>query len=203
MKVHVLTPSNVNENLGLLEQFHRLRYDIFVRDLQRNDLVSTSDMEHDVWDTPLFKPVRFLLTEDDGYPIGAARMVSSLATTMFEANYSDYLFKPHEKRSDLWEIQRLGIRLNLDARQMEAAILELLIAIHEWSNANGVRDVMLLTFTGIAKKRLETMHAIGPPKLHIGFDHVALQGRLDPLVLQEWKSRRNALVAPIPGVAVA
>lgn len=203
MKVHVLTPDNVNQNLGLLEQFHKLRYDIFVRDLRRNDLVSTSDMEHDVWDTPLFQPVRFLLTEDDGYPIGAARMVSSLATTMFEAKYSDYLFEPHDKRADLWEIQRLGIRLDLGGIRMEAAILELLIAIHEWSRENGVLDVMLLTFTGIAKKRLETMHAIGPPKMHIGFDHIALQGRLDPLVLQEWKSRRDALIAPLPGAAVA
>ncbi len=202
MELHVLTPETVNQQLPLLRQFHRFRHKIFVETLKRTDLHTVRKFEYDIWDTPLFQPVRFLLTKD-GEAIGAARMISSEHLTMFEAKYDEFLFKPHEKRADLWEIQRLGVRLDMHPRETERAILELLIGIHEWSNQNGVKDVMLMTFTGIAAKRLEDMIPIGEPKMHMGAEYIALQCELDPVALQTQRERRDALIPRIHGNVAA
>ncbi|MCF6329507.1 MAG: hypothetical protein L3J02_06880 [Henriciella sp.] len=194
--MHVLTPDTVNRELPLLRKFHQFRHKVFVETLKRTDLHTTHKFEYDIWDTPLFQPVRFLLTWD-GEAIGAARMVSSEHLTMFEAKYDEFLFKPHDKRADLWEIQRLGVRLDMSPRETERAILELMIGIHEWSKLNGIKDVMLMTFTGIAEKRLEDMTPIGRPKMHMGAEYIALQCELDPVILQTQRERRDALIPRI------
>ncbi len=200
--MHVLTPDTVNRQLSLLRKFHQFRHKIFVETLKRTDLHTICKHEYDIWDTPLFQPVRFLLTRD-GEAIGAARMVSSEHLTMFEAKYDEFLFKPHDKRADLWEIQRLGVRLDMHPRETERAILELMIGIHEWSKLNGINDVMLMTFTGIADKRLEGMTPIGQPRMHMGAEYIALQCELDPVTLRTQRERRDALTPRIYGNVAA
>jgi len=202
MELHVLTPETVDRQLPLLRQFHEFRHKIFVETLKRTDLHTIGKFEYDIWDTPLFRPVRFLLTKD-GEAIGAARMISSEYLTMFEAKYDEFLFKPHDKRTELWEIQRLGVRLDMHPRETERAILELLIGINEWSMANDVKEVMLMTFTGIAAKRLEDMIPIGDPKMHMGAEYIALQAELDPVALQVLRERRDALIPRIHGDVAA
>jgi len=188
METTIITRENEVSCQQQLREFHALRHDIFVKGLGRSDLPTMNKFEFDYWDTALVSPVRFLL-KDNEVPIGVARMVSSLETTMFEAKYPDYLFHPHPKRADLWEIQRLGIRLDLPKEKLEPAILKLLIDIVEWSLAHDIKSVMLMTVVGIAKKRLTEMTPIGPEKVYHGAPHVALAGVLSKEIQNQWRSK--------------
>ena len=177
----------------LMQKVHKLRHDIFIQAVGREDLSHWNKFEFDVWDTGLFGSVHVLLEDDHGVPIGVARLVLSEQTTMLEANHPEFLNVPHDKSPDLWEIQRLGVRLDMDPIKIERAILFLLSKISLWFLARGVTRVMLLTYTGIAKKRLEKMQAMGGEHMLVGAPHVALQGDLDRDEIRLWLERYRAL----------
>ncbi|MEO0551389.1 MAG: hypothetical protein AAFZ91_15845, partial [Pseudomonadota bacterium] len=154
MRTTFILPENTHAQSDLMQKVHKLRHDIFIQTVGREDLSHWNKFEFDVWDTGLFGSVYVLLEDEYGVPIGVARLVSSEETTMLEANHPEFLNMPHDKLPDLWEIQRLGVRLDMDPIKIERAILFLLSKISLWFLARGITRVMLLTYTGIAKKRL-------------------------------------------------
>lgn len=195
MKTIICTPEEAQSKTDFIRCFHELRHDIFIRSVGRTDLNSLNKFEYDAWDTPLFKPVRVLLVDSNETPIGVARLVSSEEVTMLETTFRDTLHEMHERRPDLWEIQRLGITPNLSRIERERAILTLLIGIADWCMSNGVRDVMLHTYSGIAHKRLTDMTVLGPEHEWSGAPHVSLQGTLKLKTINEWKERCRALAS--------
>lgn len=189
MRTLIISPEDAYRKSDLVREFHLARYAIFVEALKRHDLTSTARMEYDLWDTPAFRAIRFLTVDDQDRPIGVARMICSIERTMFEENFPNYLWSPHEKRLDLWEIQRVGIRLDLGRDDRERAILSLLISMEEWGLQNGVREVMLLTFKKIYEKRLSEMTPIGPVKSLWGQDYIALTGEITIETLNDLRSQ--------------
>ncbi|MEM9937995.1 MAG: hypothetical protein AAFZ91_15235 [Pseudomonadota bacterium] len=203
MQTLIITPQNIQSERDSLQLFHKLRHQIFIGSVERPDLTSVGKFEYDIWDTPLFDSVRFLLLDDDEHPIGVARLVPSEQLTMLEANHQEFMWKMHDKRPDLWEIQRLGIVQDLDPIAMERAILFLLIEISTWCLENGINDVMLLTYSGIARKRLETMRPMGPELPLVGAPHVALIGTLNTQTIEEWTRRYRSLTNAAPRISAA
>ncbi len=193
MKTIIYTPEQAQSKTDFIRSFHELRHDIFVRSVGRTDLNSLNKFEYDAWDTPLFKPVRVLLVDSNEKPIGVARLVSSEEVTMLETNFRDSMYEMHGRRPDLWEIQRLGISPHLSRSERERAVLTLLIGVAEWCMSNGVKDVMLHTYSGIARKRLADMTVLGPEHEWSGAPHVSLQGTLKLKTINEWKERCRAL----------
>ncbi|MDJ0920905.1 MAG: hypothetical protein QNI84_07240 [Henriciella sp.] len=203
MRTCIITPQTLQSERASLKLFHQLRHEIFIGSVERPDLTSVGKLEYDIWDTPLFDSVRFLLLDDDNRPIGVARLVPSEQLTMLEANHQEFMWKMHDKRPDLWEIQRLGIVQDLDPITMERAILFLLVEISTWCLENDITKVMLLTYSGIANKRLETMTRMGPELPLVGAPHVALVGTLDPHVIEEWAQRYRSLTNTAPRTTAA
>lgn len=199
MKTLICTPEEALYRTDFIRSFHSLRHEIFIRSVKRTDLNSLNKFEYDAWDTPLFRPVRFLLVNSSEKPIGVARLVSSEEVTMLETNFRDSMYEMHERRPDLWEIQRLGIIPALSRSERELAVLTLLIGIAEWCMSNEIRDVMLHTYSGIAHKRLSDMTVLGPEHEWSGAPHVSLQGTLKRKTISEWKERCKAL-APLETV---
>jgi N-acyl-L-homoserine lactone synthetase len=196
MKTLICTPEEAFNRTDYIRSFHRLRHEIFIRSVKRTDLNSLNKFEYDAWDTPLFKPVRFLLVDPNENPIGVARLVSSEEVTMLETTFRDSMHEMHERRPDLWEIQRLGILPTLSRSERELAVLTLLIDIAEWCMSNEIKDVMLHTYSGIAHKRLSDMKVLGPEHNWSGAPHVSLQGTLQIKTINEWKARCQALAPP-------
>lgn len=193
MQTYFLKHYNSNKKKHLFELFHRARHDIFVEGVGRPDLTSVHKFEYDIWDTALFNPVSVLQIDETGRATAVARLVSSMSLTMLEANHQEFMWRMHDKRDDLWEIQRLGVCPNLSPQAMERNILNLLAEITFWCLENAIRDVMLLTYSGIAEKRLDEMQLMGPERNLVGAPHVALIGQLKRQSAVEWKQRADAL----------
>ena len=170
MDVHVITRTNYARMTRELEACHRLRHDIFVSlaGLGRKDLYAAAGQETDIWDLPHFNPAHFLV-EHQGAPIAVSRMTSAARPTMMEVLYDRFVDGPVPRRKDVWEIQRVGVDLTQTAELREMALLHILIAMHNFAESAGARQLMLLTFEGIAQKRLEQMEPMGPVGTHIGF----------------------------------
>jgi len=194
METHIITPADYIEKADLLEQYHKLRHDIFVSlsGLGRQDLYSAAGQETDIWDLPHFNPAHFLVTHE-GQPIAVARMTSAARPTMMHVLYDRFVDGEVPQRADLWEVQRVGVDLTQPALLREIALLNILIAMHKYAERVGGRDLMLLTFEGIASKRLGDMTPMGPVDTHIGFPHVALIGDLKAETVPEWRADLSRL----------
>ncbi|MEM7663022.1 MAG: acyl-homoserine-lactone synthase [Pseudomonadota bacterium] len=183
MRTTIITPGTYSVFSADLEAYHKLRHDIFVSlaGLGRSDLYAAAGQETDIWDLPHFNPVHFLVRDDEDVPVGVGRMTSAIRPTMMEVLYNEFLDDAVPRRSNLWEIQRVGLDLaRLSGPMRERVFLELFTQMEAFSLRNGVQQLMLLTFEGIWEKRLTDMRRIGPAGIHLGFPHVALINELDP-----------------------
>jgi len=196
METHIITPADYAEKSEQLEAYHRLRHDIFVSlsGLGREDLYAAAGQETDIWDLPHFNPAHFLVTHE-GQPIAVSRMTSAARPTMMHVLYDRFVDGEVPQRADLWEVQRVGVDLSQPAHLREMALLHILIAMNEFAEKVGATELMLLTFEGIAKKRLDNMTPMGPVDTHIGFPHVALIGELIPEIVDEWRADLEIIAA--------
>lgn len=197
MKTTFLPLRDAHSQKEMMKKIHRLRHDIFIQKAGREDLRHWNKLEYDVWDTGLFDAVYVLLEDDQGEPIGVARLISTQEITLMEAKYFEFLDRPHDKSPDFWEIQRLGVRFDMDPIKIERAILFLLSEIALWLLTHNVVRVMLITYTGIADKRLQKMERMGPELTRAGAPLVALQGYLDRGEIDLWMARYHALTNKI------
>lgn len=196
MKTTVITPDRAHTHQADLMAYHGLRYEIFVslQGLARKDLYAAADLETDIWDLPVFRPVHFLVRDGDE-ALAVARVTNSMFPTMMETHYAGFVDGPCPKAPDLWEVQRLGVKLTASPGRREEALLTLMHDMHVWYAANDVRRVMLLTFDGIFRKRLNVMKPMGPVGEHLGFPHRALMLELEPEFTAALAEERDAVRA--------
>ena len=192
METTIITTGTAALLTADLEAYHCLRHDIFVslQGLGRTDLYAAAGQETDIWDLPHFQPVHFLVKHETR-PVAVGRMTSAVRPTMMEVLYPQFLDKPIMRQPSLWEIQRVGVDTRLlDDIDRERAFLTLLLEMNAYAARTGVKELMLLTFEGIWKKRLAHMQRMGPVAEHLGVPHVALINALDS---QKDDNRRAAL----------
>ncbi|MEO0983024.1 MAG: acyl-homoserine-lactone synthase [Pseudomonadota bacterium] len=195
MNLTILPPELATVRGHDMVDYHRLRHDIFVAlsGLGRQDLYSAAGWETDIWDLSFFKPVHFLVRDETGAAVAVGRMTSSSFPTMMETHYPEFVDGPCPKQETLWEVQRLGVRLDLPKWERERALLTLLTGMLRWCQDAGVEQVMLLTFEGIYRKRLTKMRPMGPVGTHLNFPHIALINEIQEEAILEIEEQLHAL----------
>jgi N-acyl-L-homoserine lactone synthetase len=109
---------------------------------------------------------------------------------MMDVLYPQFVDGDIPKDQNIWEVQRLGVAPDLPPLFREIALSNVLIAMERFSFKRRIHQLMLLTFVGIAKKRLTDMAPMGPVGQHLGFPHIAVIGTPDPAL---HASRRREL----------
>ena len=134
-QVHVITKYNRSSHENYLEQYYRLRHDVFVGERGWRDLDSENGIERDAYDD---SNAIYLLAIDDGRVVGGQRLYPTLLPHMMTDVFTSLASRGVPRAPDILEWTRYFV---VRERRTGRTDCRLLAAMQEYCLAEGIRQV--------------------------------------------------------------
>jgi acyl homoserine lactone synthase len=149
---------------NILPEILRLRHKIFVES-QNYQVPQFNGMEYDQFDTPA--AMYFVWRDFSGKARAVARLIPTTQAFMIGELWPGLVAGSElPRRSDVWEVTRLGLDPDLTADQRRQAVGELVCALGEFALRQGISSYLFVTHPRIMKSVLAgagcTVEFLGP-----------------------------------------